>query len=99
MSMNEQELFQKSFSNLHASDNTLYEVMRKVNSGSSMKGISKRFVALVAALVMLFSMAIVVHSTGILADIIAILTPVEDPQQVIEQAFGDKISTFCALRD
>ena len=93
MSMNEQELFQKSFSNLHASDNTLYEVMRKVNSGSSMKGISKRFVALVAALVMLFSMAIVVHSTGILADIIAILTPVEDPQQVIEQAFGDKIST------
>lgn len=91
--MNEHEFFQKSFSKLHASDNTLQEVMGRVHSGKGTKGISKRFAVLVAVLVMVFSMALVAHATGLLADLVAILTPAENPSQVIEDAFGDNIST------
>lgn len=91
--MNEHEFFQKSFSTLHASDNTLQEVMSRAHSGKGVKGISKRFAAFVAVLVMLFSMALVVHATGLLADLVAILTPAENPGQVIDDAFGDNIST------
>ena len=91
--MNEHEFFQKSFSALHASDNTLQEVMSRAHSGKGAKGISKRFAVLVAALIMVFSMALVVHATGLLADLVAVLTPAKNPGQVIDDAFGDNIST------
>lgn len=91
--MNEHELFQKTFSNLHASDTTLQEVMSRVHSGKSAKGVSKRFAVLVAVVVVFFSMAIAVHAGGVLVDLVATLKPAEDPAQVIDDAFGDKIST------
>ena len=91
--MNEHELFQKTFSNLHASDNTLQEVMNRIYSGRGARGVSKRFAVLVAILTMLFSMALVAHATGLLADLVAILTPTENPGQVIDDAYGDSIST------
>ena len=70
--MNDKELFQKSFSNLHASDDTLQEVMNRAYNGRGTTGISKRFATLVAVLVMIFSMALVAHATGLLADLVAI---------------------------
>lgn len=91
--MNEHELFQKTFSNLHASDNTLQEVMNRIHSGRGARGVSKRFAVLVAILTILFSMALVAHATGLLADLVAILTPTENPGQVIDDAYGDSIST------
>ena len=91
--MNDKELFQKSFSNLHASDDTLQEVMNRAYNGRGTTGISKRFATLVAVLVMIFSMALVAHATGLLADLVAILTPAKDPAQVMDNAFGDNIST------
>ncbi len=91
--MNEHELFQKTFSNLHASDDTLQEVMNRIHSGRGARGVSKRFAVLVAVLTMLFSMALVAQATGLLADLVAILTPAENPGQVIDDAYGDSIST------
>ena len=91
--MNEHELFQKTFSNLHASDSTLQEVMNRIHSGRGARGVSKRFAVLVAVLTLLFSMALVAHATGLLADLVAILTPAENPGQVIDDAYGDSIST------
>lgn len=91
--MNEQERFQEAFSSLRASENTLQEVMNRIHSGKGTKGISKRFAVLVAILVILFSMALAVHATGLLADLAAILTPADAPGQVIDDVFGDNIST------
>lgn len=91
--MNEQEFFQKTFSNLQASDTTLQEVLNRTYSGKGVRGLSKRFVALAALLVMVFGMTLVAHATGLLADLAAILKPAKNPGIVIEQAFGDTIST------
>ena len=91
--MKEQEYFRKSFSNLHASDDTLQEVMNRAYKGKGTTGISKRFAALVAVTVLLLSMATVAYATGYLADLVAILTPAKDPVQVMDNAFGDNIST------
>ena len=91
--MNEYEFFQKSFSDLHASEQTLHKVMCRVQSGKGVKGISKRFAVLVAVTVILFSMALVVHASGLLVDLVANLTPTKNAGQVIENAFGNIIST------
>lgn len=90
--MNEKEFFQETFENLHASEDTLQKVMMRVHTGKGTTGISKRFASLVAVLVMLFSMTLVVHATGLLTDLVAILTPAENPAQVIDDVFGDNIS-------
>ena len=90
--MNEQEFFQKTFSKLHASDRTLQTVISRARSGKGSVGVSKRLVVLVTVLVMLFSMALVAHATGLLADLVAILTPAKDPAQIIDHAFGNHIS-------
>ena len=91
--MNEQKFFQKTFSNLQASDTTLQEVLNRAYSGKGVRGLSKRFVALAALLVMVFGMTLVAHATGLLADLAAILKPAKNPGIVIEQAFSDTIST------
>jgi len=52
--MNEHDFFQKTFSNLHASDDTLHKVLKKAYSHKGATGISKRFAVLVAVLVMIF---------------------------------------------
>ena len=91
--MKESELFQKAFTTLHASDDTLQKVMLQTHTAKGTTGISKRFAALVTVLVILFSMTLVVHATGLLADFVAILTPSKDPGMVLDQAFGDDIST------
>ena len=91
--MNEHEFIQKSFSTLHASDNTLQEVLKRAHTGKGATGVSKRFAALVAVMVLLFSMSTVACATGWLADLVAILTPAKDPGQVMHNAFGDNIST------
>lgn len=93
--MNEHEILQKTFSDLHASDDTLQKVMSRVHRGKATKGMPKRVAVLVAVLVVLFSMALVVHGSIYLrlADTPAVLTPAEDPEQVIDDAFGDTIDT------
>ena len=91
--MNEHEFLKKSFSVLHASDETLQKVMEKADSHVRTGGISKRFAALVAVMIMVFSLALVVHATGLLADLVAILTPANNPGQVIDSAYGDGISS------
>jgi len=91
--MNEHELFQRSFSALHASGNTLQEVMRRVHNKKSMNGTPKRIAVLVAVLIVLLSLATATYATGLWTELVAILTPAENPAQVIDDAFGDNIST------
>lgn len=91
--MNEREIFEKTFSNLHASNRTLQEVLNRVHTGKGAKGISKRFAVLVAAVIAVFSMAVVAYAADLPGRLIAILTPAENPGQMIDQAFGDSIST------
>lgn len=90
--MNEQDIYKKAFSTLHASDDTLQEVMSKTDSRKGAKGISKRVFALAAVLVMLLGMVTVASGTGLLAELSAILTPAEDPSPIINGAIGDEIS-------
>lgn len=91
--MNEYERFQQAFSVLHASGSTLQNVLSRVQSNRGAKGVSRQFAILVAVLIMLFSMTLIAHATGLLADIAATFTPAKDPDQVIANAFGDSIST------
>ena len=91
--MNEYARFQQAFSALHASDSTLQKVLVRVQSNRGTKGISRQFAILVAVLIMLFSMTLIAHATGLLADIAATFTPAKDPDQVIADAYGDSIST------
>ena len=93
--MNEHDTIQKAFSDLHASDQTFRNVMRRVHCGKGAKVIPKRFVVMAAVLAALFSMALVVHGSKFVlqADLSAFLTPAKDPGQVIDDAFGDNIST------
>jgi len=92
--MNESEYFRQAFSVLHASDHTLQNVLVRIQTNRSIKGISRKFAILVAILIMLFSMTLIAHATGLLADIAATLTPAKDPGQVLSDAFGDSISTL-----
>lgn len=93
--MNEHDTIQKAFSDLHASDQTFRNVMRRVHCGKGAKVMPKRFVVMAAVLAALFSMALVVHGSKFVlqADLSAFLTPAKDPGQVIDDAFGDNIST------
>lgn len=90
--MNEHEFFQRALSDLHASDDTLQEVMSRAHSRKGAKSISKRFVVLSAVLVIIFSMALVAHGTLRLSEHEAVLTPAQEPGQIIDDAFGNKIS-------
>ena len=91
--MNEHDVFQKAFSNLQASDDTLRRVMDRAHGGKCSKITPKRVAVLVAVVVVLFSMALVVHGSIFLglADRVAVLTPAKDPDQVIDDAFGNHI--------
>lgn len=91
--MNEHEIFKNSFSGLHASDETFQKVMDRADNHVRTGGFSKRFAALVAVMVMIFSLALVAHATGLLADLVAILTPADNPGQIIDSAYGDGISS------
>lgn len=91
--MSEHNIFQKSFSGLHASGDTLQEVLKRANCRKGPKGISKRFAVLIAATIAVFSMALAAHATGLLGDLVAFLTPAKNPGQMIEGVFGTDIST------
>ena len=91
--MSEYELLKKSFSGLHASEDTLLKVMDKADRRVCIRHIPKRFAALVAVMVMIFSVALVVQATGLLADLIAVLTPADNPGQIIDSVYGDTIDT------
>lgn len=91
--MNEHEIFKNSFSGLHASDETFQKVMDRADNHVRTGGFSKRFAALVAVMVMIFSLALVAHATGLLADLVAILTPADNPGQIIDSVYGDGISS------
>ena len=55
---------------------------------------SKRYVVILAAtLALLVSMTLVAYGTGLLSDIIAILTPSENSGPVLDDIYGNKIST------
>lgn len=91
--MNEYEIFQKTLSKLHASDDTLQKVLNKAHSSERRPITPKRVAVLVAVMVALFSMMLVVQGSLLLADRAAILTPAQDPGKLIDDAFSDKIST------
>lgn len=91
--MNEHDIIQKAFSDLHASDDTLLKVMNRAHSGKSAKGIPKRIAIVAAVVVMVLSMALIGHGTVLLADLAAPLTPAADPEQIIDDAFGNTINT------
>ena len=91
--MNEHELFRKSFSGLHASNDTLAKVMEKSESRVRTTGMPKRFAVLAAVMVMLFSTAFVTYAAGLLSNRKAVLTSAQNPGEVIQDAYGTKISS------
>lgn len=93
--MNEHDIMNKAFSDLHASDDTLQKVLNRTHSGKSVRMKPKRIAVLVAAVVVLFSMALAVHGSVLvlLGDRLAVLTPAKDPEKVLDDAFGDTLDT------
>lgn len=91
--MNEHDVFKKAFSPLHASDDTLQKVLNKTHSGK--KFIPRRIAILVAAVVAVFSLALMAQGTIFVlsGERVAVLTPAKNPEQVLEDAFGKKPST------
>ena len=91
--MNEQEIFKKAFSQLHASDDTLQKVLNKTHSGR--KFTPRRLAILVAAVVAVFSLALVVQGTVfvLLGNHLAVLSPAENPGTFIDDVYGGSIST------
>lgn len=91
--MNEHQKFQQAFSHLHASADTLQEVMKMANKHPKARLSVKRAVLLAAALTLLISLAVVASASGLISYITAQLTPAEDPAQVLEEIYGNQIST------
>jgi len=93
--MNEHDIMNKAFSDLHASDDTLQKVMNRTHSEKGVRMKPKRIAVLVAAAVVLFSMALAVHGSVLvlLGDRLAVLTPAKDPEKVLDDAFGDTLDT------
>lgn len=93
--MNEHDIMNKAFSDLHASDDTLQKVLNRTHSGKSVRMKPKRIAVLVAAAAVLFSMALAVHGSVLvlLGDRLAVLTPAKDPEKVLDDAFGDTLDT------
>ncbi len=93
--MNEHDILNKAFSDLHASDDTLQKVMNRTHSGKGVRMKPKRIAVLVAAVAVLFSMALAVHGSVLvlMGDHLAVLTPAKDPEKVLDDAFGDTLDT------
>lgn len=91
--MNERELIQKSFSPLHASENTLEEVMNKAHRTKPGKRIPKRIAVLAAIFAMLFSTALGTYAIKQSYEPVASFTPSNNPGAILSDAFGNKIST------
>ena len=93
--MNEHELFQKSFSGLHAADDTLQKMMNRAHRDQGKNIRPRRIAVLVAATVALFSTALLLHGSLFvdLADVPAVLSPAQNPGQVIDEAYSNNIST------
>lgn len=93
--MNEHDIMNKAFSDLHASDDTLQKVLNCTHSEKRGRMNPKRIAVLVAAVAVLFSMALAVHGSVLvlLGDRLAVLTPAKDPEKVLDDAFGDTLDT------
>ncbi len=91
--MNEQQKFRQAFSHLHASADTLQEVINMTNKTTKASESTRRIIILAAALALLASMTLVACGTGFLSDIIAILSPSENVGPVLEDIYGDEISS------
>lgn len=91
--MNEHELFQKTFSHLHASAETRREVIKMMNRKNTKKSMRKRFAAVAAAAALISALGIVASATGFLDTCIAKLIPSKAPSQGIVDTVGDGIST------
>lgn len=91
--MNEHDVFKKAFSQLHASDDTLQKVLNRTHKPKRIT--PRRVVVLVAAVVAVFSLALVVQGSVfvLLGNHVATLTPAENPGQVINDAYGNVINT------
>lgn len=93
--MNDHELFQKTFSHLHAPEHTLKEVMNMAEQKKPKKITAKRLVVLGAVITAVLALTVAASATGALkklADLIASLSPAENPGQVLVDAYGDQIS-------
>lgn len=91
--MNEQQKFKQAFSHLHASANTLQEVENMANNRTKKTYSPKRTTILVATLVLLISTTIVAYASELLFDFFAILTPSDNSGPVLEEIYGNEIST------
>lgn len=91
--MNEQEVFKKAFSPLHASDDTLQKVLNKTHTPKRIT--PRRIAVLVAAVVATCCLALVVQGTVfvLLGDRVAVLTPAENPGTFIEDVYDITIGT------
>lgn len=91
--MNEHDVFQKAFSGLHASDDTLQKVLNKTRQSKRIT--PRRIAILIAAVVATCSLALVVQGTVyvLLGNHVAVLSPAENPGTFIDDAYGNSIST------
>lgn len=91
--MDEHELFQKTFSHLHASEETRQEVIKMMNRKSTRKPMGKQLAAVAAAAALISALGIAASATGFLDTCIAKLIPSKAPSQGIVDTVGDGIST------
>ncbi len=91
--MDEQQKFKQTFSHLHASADTLQEVRNMANNNKKVKHSTRRVVILTATLALLVSMTLVAYGTELLSNILAALTPLENVGPVLEDIYGNEIST------
>lgn len=89
--MNQQEKFRQAFSHLHASGDTLQEVIQLANKQAKPKHTTRRVLILAAVFTLLISMTLVAYGTGFLSEILATLRPAGNSGPVLEDMYGDQI--------
>lgn len=97
--MNEHEVFQKAFSNLQASDDTLQKVLKQAHK--SRKFSPKRVAILVAAVIAVCSMALMAQGKlfVLLGKRVAVLTPAENPGTFIEDVYDVTLTPVPEMLD
>lgn len=91
--MPNQQLFNETFSHLHASDDTLQEVMNMTRTHRKPTRTLSRAITLAATLALLLSLAITASATGLLTDIIAKFSNAEDPGKALSDIYGEPAAT------
>lgn len=90
--------FEDTFSHLHASGNTVQEVLTMAHSDKTHPRTPSRVVTLVATLAILLSLAVAASAAGLLPSLITRPSPSQDPSQSLAEIYGDPTSQAYAAQ-